>query len=100
MKKEEYSKIVLEKNQQIDRLKIELSNLEKEYLEENKPCSIGQKVKVTDAYGDQYGFVKNFYVHKNGEIYPRLVKSKKDGTPSSHRLYPDMDVNIEFIPND
>ena len=75
-------------------LKNSLVDLEKEFLEKNKPCDIGTMIE-TDS-GTKYakqGIVTGFKIWFQ-EVVPKAVKLKKDGTAGSQELHIYSDYKI------
>ncbi len=65
-----------------------MSDLVKQYIEENKQFDKGDKVQITyENNSIAIGYVSNIGVHNDGELFYPMVAAKKDGTPSRNRLY-------------
>lgn len=71
-----------------EQLLIESKQLENNYISKNSEFEIGEKVKlIQQGREDVLGFVSKRNVDTNGKISYKLVKMKKDGTPSQHELW-------------
>jgi len=81
----------------ISELKSELTLLRENFIEKNKEFSQGDKVSVSDRYGTQNGFVVGNEIGYRNKVEPIIMKEKKDGTQSQHRLHPFGDVTIKKI---
>ena len=83
MNREEYLQAKKAIRAEIDILRNTSLSLDKEYIEENKIFSVGDKLKITDRKGDRIAIVTGNTVDSWGGIDPTLNKVKKDGTTSS-----------------
>lgn len=73
------------------------TSIRKQYIAENAKIAIGERVKVTTPSFThigrtipekiEYGYVKSIGISHSGDIDYKLVKEKKDGTPSHQTLY-------------
>ena len=91
----------LQRKKQIEddiyRLKIELSSLKKEYIESNQKFEVGELIKViipeikfqNRVIGEEvlFGYVDGFEINYGGQVLPILYKQKQDGSKSKIRLY-------------
>lgn len=88
MNKEEFIKLRIQNTLDTIRLKNELKELTKEYIETCKEFTIGQKVIVTDdRKNEEFGFVSSIYKGSDGDLEYKFWKMKKDGSPSQHQLW-------------
>lgn len=91
MTQEEFAKQIADKNSLIERTKNEINNIRAQYIKENAPYNVGDKVKVEIADVDgqhktvEYGFVKNINVDDDGKFMPDLYAMKKDGTANKNK---------------
>lgn len=84
--------VFIEEKRKINEELIYLRNREAElitkYIESNKEFSELQKISVTSLKGIvEHGFVSRVKLNYSGNIDYELVKEKKDGTPSQHKLW-------------
>lgn len=86
MNREEYLDKILEIDQKIDALNEERERVNHQYLVQNAPFKIGDKVRI-DRLDDndkiletKIGWVLDFSVSLDGRIVPRLADQKLDGT--------------------
>ena len=91
----------LQRKKQIEdniyRLKIELSSLKKEYIESNKKFEVGEliqiiipEIKFQNRVIEEkvlFGYVDGFEINYSGQILPILFYQTKKGTKSKFRLY-------------
>lgn len=64
------------------------TELIKKYIDSNKEFEVGEKVKVTSEKGViEFGFISKVKLNYSSQIKYEVVKEKKDGTPSQHKLY-------------
>ena len=82
----------IEENKKINDELIILRNREteliKKYIDSNKEFEVGEKVKVTSEKGViEFGFISKVKLNYSSQIEYEVVKEKKDGTPSQHKLY-------------
>lgn len=97
MTKEEYIQSKKEMKSQIKELQKRVIELNDQYISDNKPFEIGDRVKVTtparkDFIGEskekvRIAFVSSFKIDWDDNIKPNLIKMKQDGTPSKHGDY-------------
>lgn len=82
-KTKEYYEKCDELRQQINALR-ELHGFDKAtYIDANKPCKIGDKVKVRNSIG----IAVDFEVKGDDEVVPVLAKIKKNGSASQHKIF-------------
>ena len=85
MTKEEFAAKMSQLNADIRAVEKEKTKLKKEYVENNCPYTVGDKVKILSKSwkGEttvDYGFVERINIDSNGNFLPDCAACKKDGT--------------------
>lgn len=88
MKLEQLNEI-LEKENEIIKLSHErISKAKRDYVKNNSPFKIGEKVKITDNNNlIVFGFIENYRISYSNRIEPIIVGIKKDGSKSSRKIF-------------
>ena len=68
--------------------------LKAEFVRTNSPLKPGTKVKVIYNNAVEYGFLEK-YIFEYNNIVPVIVKIKKNGTPSKHRIFVRWNSKVE-----
>lgn len=88
MKKEFFIEEKNKINDELIILRHRETELIKKYIDSNKEFEIGEKVKVTHIGGEiEFGFISKVKLNYSSQIEYEVVKEKKDGTPSQHKLF-------------
>ena len=75
MKKEQFESAIKECREIISAQNERIEQIKKEYIEANKPCDIGQMVKVTRKNGRvTIGEVKGFGILQDKHVYVTAIK--------------------------
>lgn len=93
MVQEEFARKMAEAQARIEKAKKDMRELRKQYIEENAPYKVGDKVKiVTPAEprwnkGEEtvFAFIKSIEVSDDGMFTPELNAVKKDGTEHKNK---------------
>lgn len=91
MTQQEFAAQVAELKAQSQKIHRQIVELRKQYIQENAPYKIGDKVKVefAERCGQpktvEYGFVKEINVEDDGKFIPDLYAMKKDGTAHKNK---------------
>lgn len=94
MTKEDYLAKIKQANEAIKAINEQKKEIDRIYIETNKPCNIGDKIQVGWR---GIGFCTNLIVSSDGDVYPKAVKCKKDGTPSRIPMFIWRDDKIEVL---
>ena len=93
MVQEEFARRMAEAQARIDKAKKDMRELRKQYIEENAPYKVGDKVKIVtpedlrwrNEEETVFGFIKSIEVSDDGTFTPELNAVKKDGTEHKNK---------------